>query len=147
MNCPVFFAVVAFLSFAFIHVPSVSVLWYPFLFSVFVGCHVSVSPLLSLQFCPLFFATCSYFRTISISFFVALLQSKLCLLFPNVTILYLFFPFFFRVTFFLSPFLLYFFTGVCKAGIYIFSGQAAHGERPAGRSKAPAVKRSERVRH
>lgn len=31
-----------------------SVLWYPFLFSFFVGCHVSVSPLLSLQFCPLF---------------------------------------------------------------------------------------------
>ncbi|KAG7522998.1 hypothetical protein JOB18_035850 [Solea senegalensis] len=37
--------------------------------------------------------------------------------------------------------------GVCKAGIYIFSGQAARGERPAGRSKTPAVKRSERVQH
>ncbi|MEQ2241767.1 hypothetical protein ILYODFUR_028731 [Ilyodon furcidens] len=37
--------------------------------------------------------------------------------------------------------------GVSKAGIYIFSGQAARGERPAGRSKPPAVKRSERVQH
>lgn len=72
-----------------------SVLCSPFLFPVFVARHVSVS-LFSLHFCPLFAA-------ISISFFVTLLQSKLCPLFPNVTILYLFFPLFFRVTSFSAP--------------------------------------------
>lgn len=142
------------LSFSYIHPCPLcpSVLCSPFLFPFFVARHVSVSLLFSLQFCPLF-AAHSYFLTISISFFVTLLQSKLCPLFPNVTILYLFFPLFFRVTSFSAPppsptpFCCIFFTGVCKAGIYIFSGQAAHGERPAGRSKAPAVKRSERVQH
>lgn len=92
------------LSFSYIHPCPLcpSVLCSPFLFPFFVARHVSVSLLFSLQFCPLFAAR-SYFRTISISFFVTLLQSKLCPLFPNVTILYLFFPLFFRVTSFSAP--------------------------------------------
>lgn len=92
------------LSFSYIHPCPLcpSVLCSPFLFPFFVARHVSVSLLFSLQFCPLF-AAHSYFLTISISFFVTLLQSKLCPLFPNVTILYLFFPLFFRVTSFSAP--------------------------------------------
>ena len=126
-----------------------SVLWYPFLFSVFVGCHVSVSPLLSLQLCP---------RLLPLALISAQFPShslSLCRnlnyapFFPQMSQYCIFSsPFFFRVTSFsVPPFCSIFFTGVCKAGIYIFSGQAARGERPAGRSKAAAVKRSERVRH
>lgn len=78
-----------------------SVLWYPFLFSVFVGCHVSVSPLLSSQFCPVFFVFCCFFLPLAlISARFPSRSLSLChnlnyaSFFPNVTILYLFFPLF-----------------------------------------------------
>ena len=108
-----------------------SVLWWPFLFSVFVGCHVSVSPLLSLQSCPLFFATRSYFRTISISFFVTLPQSKLCPLFFKChnTVSFLSPRFFFRVTSFSVPLSAVFFLQVSVRRGFTFSQDRQPVER------------------
>lgn len=77
----------------------------------------------------LFFANRSYFRTISISFFVALPQSKLCPLFPNVTMLYLFFPFFFRVTSFSDPLSAVFFSQVSVRRGFTFSQDRQPVER------------------
>lgn len=122
-----------FLYIASIHVPSVSVLWYPFLFSSFVGCHVSVSPILSLESCPLsFFATRSYFRTISISFFVALPQSKLCpLFFLNQMSQYCIFssPFSLEQLLFLSPSFLFIFLQVSVRRGFTFSQDRQPVER------------------